>query len=362
MKKSAKKQILNISFVVLMALVTIIALLSSSKELNYANLQQFFSNCNLLYIVIAFLCWGAFVMFEALSLHIILKKLGYKQKINDSIVYSTSDTYYSAITPSATGGQPASAYYMVKNKVPGGVAGFSLIFNLIAYTTAILIIGILALIFGFNIFLEFPVFVKVLILFGIVAQVLLLIFFISCMCYHEFVLKYGKLLVSLLHKIKVVRNKEKWMVKVETTVEKYRSCYEDFKEHKRMLIPVLLCNVAQRTSQLLISVFVCMSATKCNFFDVLIMQSFVMLGYNSIPLPGGIGAYEYLYLKIYCMSFVESFAIISMMVTRVISYYFSIIATGVYTMVYHVLKIKIKEIKQEKESTANIDIEMEISK
>ena len=359
MKKSTRKQILNISFVVLMALVTIIALLGSNKELNYASLQQFFHNCNLIYIVIAFVCWGAFVLFEALSLHIILKKLGYKQKMSDSIVYSTSDTYYSAITPSATGGQPASAYYMVKNKVPGGVAGFSLIFNLIGYTAAILVIGITALVFGFDLFLEFPVFVKVLVIFGFVAQVLLLIFFISCMCYHEFVLKYGKLFVSLLNKIKIIRNKDKWLLKVENIVEKYRSCYEDFKEHKKMFIPVLLCNIAQRVSQLLISVFVCMSAVNCNFFDVLIMQSFVMLGYNSIPLPGGVGAYEYSYLQIYCMSFSESFVIISMMVTRIISYYLSLILSGAYTVVYHLLKIKRKEIK---ETSTYIDAEIELSK
>jgi len=346
MKKNTKKQILNISFVVLMAVITIVSLLSSSKELNYANLKQFFRNCNLIYIAIAFVCWLGFILFEALSLHVILKKLGYKQKINSSIIYSTSDTYYSAITPSATGGQPASAYYMIKNDVPGGVAGFSLVFNLIGYTAAILIIGLFALIFGFDVFLQTSAFVKILIVFGFVSQILLLLFFIACMCYHKVVLKYGKLLVVLLNKIKIIRNKEKWLTKVENVVEKYRSCYEDFKKHKKILIPVLLFNVAQRTSQLLISVFVCMSAVNCSFFDILIMQSFVMLGYNSIPLPGGTGAYEYLYLQIYCMSFSESFVIISMMVNRAISYYLSLILSGVYTMVYHVLNIKRKEIKE----------------
>lgn len=359
MKKSTKKQILNISFVVLMALITILALLGSGKELNYANLRQFFHNCNFSYFVLAFSCWLGFVLFEAFSLRVILGKLGYKQKKRDSIVYSTSDIYYSAITPSASGGQPASAYYMVKNGVPGGVAGFSLIFNLVGYTAAILIIGTVALIFGFDMFLQTSTFVKILVLFGFVAQIGLLLFFIACMCYHKVVLKYGKILVVFLNKIKILRNKEKWLARVENIVEKYRSCYEDFKEHKRMLIPVLLLNVAQRVSQLLISVFVCMSAIDCNFFEVLIMQSFVMLGYNSIPLPGGTGAYEYLYLHIYCMYFNESFVIISLMVTRVISYYLSLILSGVYTMVYHVLRIKRKEIK---ESSTYLDGKVELSK
>ncbi len=359
MKKSTKKQILNISFVVFMALVTFIALLSSSKELNYANLEQFFRNCNPFYILIAFLCWVGFVLFEALSLHIILKKLRYKSKAHEAIAYATSDTYYSAITPSASGGQPASAYYMIKNDIPGGVAGFSLIFNLIGYTAAILIIGFFAFVFGFNIFSQIGTFSKVLIIFGFVIQILLLLFFIACMCYHKAVLKYGKLLVVLFNKIKIIKNKEKWLTKVENIVDRYRNCYKDFKRHKKMLIPVLLCNVAQRVSQLLISVFVCMSAINCNFFDILIMQSLVMLGYNSIPLPGGLGIYEYLYLQIYCISFDKSFVIISMMVTRIISYYFSLIASGAYTMVYHMIKIKKKEIKTVSNS---VEMEIELSK
>ena len=160
-----------------MAALTTIIVINSNKELNMANLKAFFTNCNHIYLVVAFLCWIGFVVFEALSLHLILKKLGCKPKLSSSIAYSTSDIYYSAITPSATGGQPASAYYMIKDGISGGASGFSLVFNLVAYTMAILIIGGSAFIFRFDMFLKFPSFVKFLIVFGIVAQVFLLIFF-----------------------------------------------------------------------------------------------------------------------------------------------------------------------------------------
>ncbi|MFR2128888.1 MAG: hypothetical protein ACLS4M_06675 [Eubacterium ventriosum] len=44
---------------------------------------------------------------------------GYKRPFRKCLVYSSSDIYFSAITPSATGGQPASAYFMMKDKVWG---------------------------------------------------------------------------------------------------------------------------------------------------------------------------------------------------------------------------------------------------
>lgn len=51
------------------------------------------------------------------------------------------------------------------------------------------------------------------------------------------------------------------------------------------------------------------------------MQAFVLIGYNSVPLPGGVGAFEYLYLHIYGLLFENAFILAAMMVTRTISYY-----------------------------------------
>ena len=338
MNKSVKKQILNIVFVVLLMVFTVYAVSKSTNELNYSNIKSFFANANLVYIGIAFICWAGFVLFEALSLHIILKKLGYKSRFKHSIGYSTADIYYSAITPSASGGQPASAYYMVKDGIDGGTSGFSLIFNLVGYTSAIIIIGVFSLIFGFKEFLELNTFVQVLVLLGIASQILLLSFFISCMCYHTLVKKVGHGIVKLLNKVRIIRKKEKWLDRVDNIVDKYRDSYEEFKKHKRTLIPVILCNLGQRVAQVFISVFVCKAATDCSMLDVFLLQAFVVLGSNTIPIPGGAVAFEYLYLNTYCLLFGEEFIVIAMMVTRFISYYFSMFVSFIYTITYHMVK------------------------
>ena len=348
MKKNTKKQILNIIFVIFLVAITLVVLLNSNKELNFKSLSTFFNECNYFYLIAAFGCMIGFVLFEALSIHIILKKLGSKPKVVSSIAYSTSDVYYSAITPSASGGQPASAYYMVRDGVSGGVAGFSLIFNLVGYTLAILIIGAGAFILRGEMFFEFSTFSKVLIVFGVVAQIFLLAFFIGCMMWHEKVLSFSKFIVGFFNKIHIIKNKEKWIARVERAVDKYKGCYEDFKKHKVTLVWVILCNVAQRLSQIMISVLVCKSVINCSVVDVLALQAFVLVGYNSIPLPGGIGAYEYLYLNIYGIMFTDAFIVVSMMVTRTISYYISMILCGGYTITYHLLG-KRKAIKSEEE-------------
>ena len=86
------------------------------------------------------------------------------------------------------------------------------------------------------------------------------------------------------------------------------------------------------------------------------MQSLVVLGYNCIPLPGGTGIYEFLYMKIYNAFIPSSFIVISMMCTRLISYYLSLVISGIYTIIYHIKQLKRKKEKITKDEmvTANI--------
>ena len=346
MKKSQKKQLLNIGFVVLLLVLTIVLILQTNKDLKIESVGAFLSGCNPWLLACAFLSMLAFMFFEALALHLILKRFGHKPKLRASMAYSASDIYYSNITPSATGGQPASAFYMIRDGVSGGASCFALVFNLVCYTAAILIVGAVALISHFGAFLEFSLGVKILIVVGIVMQISLLVFFISCMIFHRAVLRIGNFFIHLLAKIKIVKREEKWLAKMTGVIEKYRDSYEHIKHNKLLMVEVLLCNVIQRAALIFVTVFVCLAATDCSVFDVFCLQALVVLGYNCIPLPGGSGAFEFLYLNIYEHSFAScDFILISMLASRTIAYYGSMIVCGLYTMIYHVSHKHSPEVK-----------------
>ena len=53
------------------------------------------------------------------------------------VLYSAADIYFSAITPSATGGQPASALLMVGDGIPTAVTTVVLLLNLAMYNLSI---------------------------------------------------------------------------------------------------------------------------------------------------------------------------------------------------------------------------------
>ncbi len=346
--KNVRKQIFNVLFVLVLLGLTVGILFGSNEDLSYRDIKNYFASCNLWYFLGGFLCLLGFILFEAVSLHLIFRRLGYKPKLRSSIAYSTSDLYYSAITPSATGGQPASAVYMVRDGIDGGSSGFGLILNLFAYTGAIVVIGLVAFIAGFSIFKEFTVLVKVIVIIGFVLQILLFGFFFACMKYERMIRKFGMWGISLVTKMKLMKKPEKWRAKWEGAVEKYHSGFVEISKHRWLFVWVLLLNILQRLSQLMITYFVCAAVVdNVSPVEIFCAQAFITLGYNSFPLPGGAGVYELLYVQSYNALgygvYGDHFVEVAVMITRLISYYIMMIVCAAYTLVYHVVGGKKKQ-------------------
>lgn len=353
------RQLLNILFLLLLVAVTVVVLFTAT-DIKLGDIKNFLVGCDPKWIVAAFAAMLGFVLFEAVSLHFILRGLGERPRIASSIAFSAADTYYSAITPSASGGQPAAAFYMVKSGVGAGKASFALVFNLAAYTLSIIVIGFVALAVRPAFFsLTDGWFPKVLIIVGFVVQGLLLAFFIGCMFWGSAVKKLGHGIISLLSKTRIVKQTEKWRGRLDREVDKYKDCLSEIKHHPCMTLVNFLCNLGQRTCHVLIPCFVLLAAdSTVNFFDLFACSALVTIGYNSIPLPGGVGVYEYLYPNIYCIVFPsEAFVLSALMVSRAISYYICMMLSGAYTLGYHAYllhRMGKKEFEKETETEKEI--------
>lgn len=363
MTKRAKKQIINIAVLLVLIGVTF-TVLFVSQDINIHDIGDFLYHSNPWFIVGAFGGMLGYIIFEALSLHIIAHKLGHKSKITSSIAYSTADLYYSAITPSASGGQPASAFYMMRDGMSGGTAGFAVLFNIIAYTVATILVGLFGVVACPTMFGAIGHWLaKTLVIIGFVIQLLLLGVLLLCLFRARVILAIGNWGITLLSKMHILKKTDKWRTKLDGMVTKYRSCRSIIKKHPMLFVNALLLNVAQRVSQTLIPCFVIMASPLFGQADVSVlelfcMQAYVMIGYNSIPLPGGTGVYEYLYPNIYGIGFADMTQVLSaMMVSRAISFYISIVVTGLYTLVYHAIGIrKIKGGDDPPEVPEDIDV------
>ena len=338
LSKKGKKQLWNLLFLFLLISITLTVLLLSYQELNFKNILNFIRTSKWWLLALSVVCMIAGIVFEGLSLHIISRGLGHRGKVLPSIAYSSADIYYSAITPSASGGQPAAAYYMVKDGMSAGTASFTLVFNTVAYTSSLIILTVFAFALRPALFLEFPFMTKFLIIPGVVIQLILLIFLIGCMRFHKTVLKVCNGLVSLLVKIKIVKNEQKWRTKISEEVAKYAACFQEIHKRRLLFLNALILNTAQRVVRIIISCCICLAAAPdASFWSVFALQSFIIVGYTSLPVPGGVGAFEYLYLRVYRVIFTsDAFILSAMMVMRTVSYYLSIVVSGVITLGFHI--------------------------
>ena len=246
MKKN--KTILWSFVAILISGLTIYAVFSNSRQLSLADLRQALENSSRLWLTMAFLCAIGFIVFETLAILWVIQHLGYKRSFNQGLMYSAGDIYFSAITPSASGGQPASALFMHQDKIPSAVISVTLVINLIMYTLAILAIGVFCIILYFKTFLLFNSFSRFLIIFGMAALTVLALFFYTVLRKSEILRRFGLAVIGLLSKLHILRNEKGWKDRLERVIGEYSVYAKALAGKTRMLVVLFILNLLQRIS------------------------------------------------------------------------------------------------------------------
>ncbi len=330
--KNTKRTIIYMVVFVLLAALTVFVMIKSSKEFSWASFGNVLSHMNPFWILLAFLGMIGFIFFEGYAIVIILRVFGYKRKIRRGWLYSAPDVYFSAITPSATGGQPASLYFMHKDKVPAAVSTIALLLNLVFYIASILLIGLVCLIIHPTVLGEFDPLSMTLITIGFITQFLLMLVFILLVYKSSIVKGLAYVLLKFGQKIHLVKRMDKKLKKLDDMEREYKECADLILKNKETLSKAFLCNFLQRVSQILVSVFVYIGVTHGfrGALKAFSIQGFVALGSNAVPIPGAIGAADYLYVDGFEHLLKDTVSV--ELVSRGISFYVCVLICGIFTL------------------------------
>ncbi len=293
-----------------------------------------------------------FIIFEGLAVTSICRAFGYKKNLGQGYIYSASNIYFSAITPSATGGQPASAFFMMRDGIPGTVVTVALLVNLIMYTFAIIIMGITAFIIKPSVFFHFTLFSKLLIVFGFFVQLILALFFILVLKRKAFLHSICDAVLRFLGKIRILRNVEKKREKLSKAIESYNGFVSVISGKGDVLAKALILNVLQRFLLVAVTVFAFLAGggSAADAKDVWVTESMVILGSNSVPVPGAMGVADYLLLDGFDNMMSESAAVHLELLSRSISFYFCVLLCGVSVLVRIIIDGIIKKRKKKAEA------------
>lgn len=329
---SNKKQWLFILLFVVIAGISILSICMQMTEFSLSEFIDYIFNANPIYLLIAILCMLGFIFFEGFGIIALCRSMGYKTKKRKGYVYASADIYFSALTPSATGGQPASAYFMIKDGMNGMLVTAILIANLCMYTLAIVVLGFICFIIRFDYFLKYSLASQVLIILGFASQVLLVIFFYMVLKKDTLLQNMCDAVLRFLCKIKILRKYEEKREKLFKHMEKYRKHSHYITGHPVALLKCFFFNLLQRASQIMVCVFVyaaTISSELKEAFEVFFWQGFSVLGSNLIPVPGGMGISDHIMLDGFKNIMDESTAVKFELLSRSFSFYSCVIICGI---------------------------------
>lgn len=249
-------------------------------------------------------------------------------------LFSSVGFFFSCITPSATGGQPMQIYYMNKEKIPVPVATVILMIVTITYKLVLVVIGVGIVLFGqpfLHRYLERILPVCVL---GVALNAFC-VSFMTVLVFHP-VLAERIILTGMdwLEKFCLIRKKKSRRTKFRNSMDVYRETAEYLKEHKMVIVNVIGITFIQRLALFGVTwmVYRAFGLNGTPMWDVVLLQGVISVSVDMLPLPGGMGISESLFLKIFPAVF-ASVTLPAMVLSRGLGYYTQLLISALFTVV-----------------------------
>lgn len=329
-KQTKLKKVLWPVLFLLIAAASIAAVSAQMKQDSLAELGRQLLGMDPMWSLAAIVSMFGFILFEGISLRAICQSLGIRPGFKHCCEYAAADIYFSAITPSATGGQPASVLLMHQDGFSVATATAALLINLTMCAFATFLMGAVCFGFNFRTFLRFGVISRILIAVGFLMQ-LVTALVLYLMVWHETMLQnIASFVIRFAAKIHLVRNQEEKLSLLAEKMNEYRQVVRLVADRKHYLVQAFACNFLQRCSQLCITMFVfrAMGISGASMFDIWATQGFVVMGSNYVPIPGGMGIADILLLNGFGAVMSSPVAAQLELISRSLSFYLCILLCG----------------------------------
>ena len=329
--KSRKKIIFNGVFLVVVFVLTIYGvfhgedLSSMMSAIHEADKKWLVPGIGL----VAFFIWG-----ESIIIWYMMRSNGIHLKKRSCFLFSSVGFFFSCITPSASGGQPMQIYYMKKEKISIPVSTVILMIVTITYKLVLVVIGIGVAVFGrgfVHTYLQgiLPVFYL-----GLALNIFC-VTFMTILVFHPLFAKAIMVKgLKVLERIHLMKKKENRLRKLEDSMDTYRDTAAYLKTHPRVIVNIIAITFLQRMAMFAVTWFVykAFSLSGTGFWTVLFLQAVISVSVDMLPLPGGMGISETLFLTIFTPVF-GTLLLPGMVLSRGLGYYGELLISALFTIV-----------------------------
>ena len=279
--------------------------------------------------LVAFFIWG-----ESIIIWYMMRSSGICLKKRTCFLFSSVGFFFSCITPSASGGQPMQIYYMKKEKISIPVSTVILMIVTITYKLVLVVIGVGIAIFGRGFLHKYlggilPVFYL-----GLALNIFC-VTFMTILVFHPLLAK--AILVKgmkLLERLHLMKKKEGRLKKLEDSMDTYRNTAAYLKNNPFVIVKVIGITFIQRMALFAVTWFVyqAFGLHGTGFWEILFLQAVISVSVDMLPLPGGMGISETLFLNIFSPVF-GGLLLPGMVLSRGLGYYGELLISAVFTVV-----------------------------
>ena len=333
--KSKERRWLWTVLSVLIAVLSVWAVASRGKEFSLVSFFSFIAHGKPLWLLAALGAVIFYILCEAKAQKLVCRRLGYSTTLLQGVEYASSDIYFSAITPSASGGQPACGVVMNRDGIPGSKATAVLLLNIAMYALSILILCPVCFLlmprflFRLTTLSRVMVFVGYGIQIGFAALLVLLLRSASLLerlCVGVF---------RFLGKLRLLRDVEGRTQRLHVKMDEYRTCTSLFSGDKKLLWRAFLWNMLERIMNVAIVplVFLAAGGEPKLLVTLFIINVYSLIGSKFVPIPGSMVAADFLLLDGMRQVLSESDAVNLEILGRSVSFYFCVLLCGLISLI-----------------------------
>lgn len=288
------------------------------------------------------LALGGFLMVcytatEGLQDKTALAAMGHKLPYRHCVQIAAAGFYFSSITPSSTGGQPAQVFYMSRRGVPAAHGTLVMLLFTIAYQIVAVVWGIGACFLAPEAPASLGTGLGVLLGYSLTTTALLTAGMIFLLAKPKPAESFCRWCLRLGVKWKLVRNAEKAEGWLEKQLEEYRGGAEIIRSQPALIFKLLGLAFVQLTVRYMIpwTVYRALGLTGCTALRLVSTQALVYLTVSCVPIPGTVGAAEGTFLAAYYTIFGGELVAAGMILSRTLAFYVPVLVTGVSTAILH---------------------------
>lgn len=276
-----------------------------------------------------------FIISESVVIYYLFHSIGEKLKFTHCCLYSFVGFFVSAITPSASGGQPAQIYFMKKDKIAIATSSLLLMIVTITYKAVLVILGIGVLIIQPKSVMIHLKPVEMWIYLGIILNIFCVAGMLLLVFKPILIQKILNSIIYILEKNFHWKKADKWRKRIDSAVSRYANIAEFFIDHKRVVLNAFIITFVQRILLFMVTWFVYLSfhLDGASMQTIVLLQGMVSVAVDMLPLPGGMGISENLFLQIFKPLCGKELLVPLLVVSRGISYYTQVIICGIMSIV-----------------------------